>query len=97
MYAMSRFKPNNRGFYLLRRDPGLIKDVEERAERVARACNAEAATNGRAGAKYATSSRQGAKKPQGRWRTTVITANYEAMIDNHKNNTLEKCVNREGR
>ena len=68
-----RIKWNVKGFYDLRREPGVVRDLESRADRIASA--ARASGDGR----YETSSVQGAKRPQGRWRTTVITADAKAQ------------------
>lgn len=76
--AKPRIKWNPNGLYNLRRAPGVIIDLERRSRKVADAC----------GAGYETSSRQGAKRPQGRWRTTVVTTTWKAKRDNAKNNTL---------
>lgn len=81
-------KWRNRGFYELRSEPGVQKALEELAEQVASQANSMAKTrNG-----FRTSSRQGARKPQGRWRTTVITATAEAMAKNAKNNVLLRAL-----
>lgn len=69
-------------------DSGKVQDeLEQWAEKVAAKANRISKTGG-----YKTSSRQGKRKPQGRWRTTVITANAKAMRDNMKNNTLTKAL-----
>jgi hypothetical protein len=41
---------------------------------------------------YAVGSRQGRKAPQGRWRTTVVTADARAMANNAKRNTLIRAM-----
>ena len=61
--------------------------LEKWADRIAANANRMGKTDG-----YKTSSRAGARRPYGRWRTTVITSNYEAMRDNAKNNTLTKAT-----
>lgn len=83
---------NNSAFYELRRDPALVKKLEDIANSAADACNADAASNGHPGAVYAAGSIQGKKKPQGRWFTSVITTNGAAIRDNHKNDTMLKNI-----
>lgn len=87
---MARIKWNKGALYQLRRTPGLIADLQERADAIADGANKAARVNGHEGAEYKTSSQQGERKPQGRWRTTVITANAEAMVDNAAHTTLLK-------
>lgn len=78
--AKPTVKLNKDGFYALRRDPK-VRELEERiAQQIASEC----------GDGYKTSSVQGRKDPQGRWRTTVITATRAAAKDNSQNNTLMK-------
>lgn len=72
--------------------PKVIEELDSRVEKVADRANAMAAANGRPDAKYATGSRPGKRKPQGRHRTTVITANLDAMLDNAKHGTLLKAL-----
>lgn len=76
------------GFYKLRSEPGVKKALEEHTADVA------VKANRLAGLKdgFKTSSRQGARRPQGRWRTTVITATSQAMRNNAKHNTLLKAL-----
>lgn len=76
------------GFYRLRSEPGVRKALDKWADRVASNANRMAGTKNA----YRTSSRQGARRPQGRWRDTVITGNYDAMKDNAKNQTLTKAL-----
>jgi hypothetical protein len=80
-----KWKPG--AFYKLRSEPGVQKALEAWAADVAAKANSMAKTDG-----YKTSSRQGARRPQGRWRTTVITANAKAMRNNTKHNTLIKAL-----
>lgn len=84
---MARVKLNQSGFHQLRSAPGVKANLEKRAERVASAANA---TNEEA--LYESGSQQGAKRPQGRWRATVVTANAAAMASNAKHNTLIKSL-----
>lgn len=81
-----KIKWNVQGFYDLRREPGVVADLEARAQRIAD--SAEASGRGR----YGTSSVQGKKKPQGRWRTTVITADAKAQAETARHQTLHKSI-----
>ena len=83
---------NNKGFYNLRKDPALVKKLEDIANSAADACNADAASNGYPKAEYAAGSIQGKKKPQGRWFTSIITTNGAAIRDNHENDTMLKNI-----
>lgn len=74
-----RMKPG--ALYKLRSEPGVIAELERRGGAILRRCGGE-----RAG--YMMASRQGKKKPQGRWQVTVFTATAEAMVDNQRHNTL---------
>lgn len=69
-------------FYRLRSEPGVVADLERRAEAVA-----EAAGDG-----YLAGSRQGASRPQGRWRASVVTGDWDAIVDNARNQTLLKAL-----
>ncbi|MGY2019398.1 hypothetical protein [Nocardia gipuzkoensis] len=81
---MARIEMKQGALYELRRAPKVRQDLERRARAVQDACGGPAAG-------YLMSSTQGAKKPQGRWRTAVFTANIEAMLDNRRNNTLVRA------
>lgn len=89
-----KIKWNVQGFYDLRREPGVVSDLESRAERIASA--ARSSGDGR----YETSSQQGKKGPsptggpgyQGRWRTTVITADAKAQAETARHQTLHKSI-----
>ena len=67
--------------------PKVRSTLEDWAERVAATANGGISSDG-----YRTSSRAGRRVKQGRWRTTVITANAEAMRDNSSNNTLVRAL-----
>lgn len=75
-------------FYKLRSEPGVQKALEDWASEVADKANRMENIKGG----FKTSSRQGARRPQGRWRTTVITATAEAMRKNAKRNALVKAL-----
>lgn len=77
------------GFYAIRRAPGVVEKLDRMAKAVADQANQSADLEEEG---YKTSSVQGEKKPQGRWRTTVITATEEATMDNASNNTLVKSL-----
>lgn len=79
---MVKIKYNSGAFYDLRRAPGVVADLESRAKRVQSA----------AGEMYEFGSQQGARKPQGRWRTSVAAVRYKARYDNAKNHTLERSL-----
>lgn len=70
----------------LRRSDGVVSDLDSRAQGVADRANASGKGT------YAVGSQQGRRNPQGRWRTSVVTADAEAMIDNAKNNTLIRAL-----
>jgi len=73
------------GYYALRSEPGVVADLEARGERVLADVGGE-----RAG--YVLDSRQGRKRPQGRWRVSVAAVTAPAMIDNQRNNTLLRSL-----
>lgn len=83
--ANSRLKHLWDGYYQIRSAPKVRKELERRAARIAAACNRESDSDG-----YRTSSVQGARRPYGRWRTTVITATGKAIRHNAETNALTK-------
>lgn len=84
----ARVRLNLQGFYDLRRAPGVRRDLDARARRIAEAAQAVGSPE----AEYGVGSEQGAKRPQGRWRSTVFTKNAVAMRSNAKNNSLIKSL-----
>lgn len=72
------------GFYRLRSDPDVVRELERRGKRVVDAANKTMP----GGEGYAMSSFQGQKKPQGRWFVQVYTRSNHAKRSNAKNNTL---------
>ncbi|RJO79313.1 hypothetical protein D5S18_02995 [Nocardia panacis] len=74
-----RIKWNIGGFRTLRAAPGVRADLEARAKRVQ-----EAATASGNGGQYVVYSQQGRAAPQGRWRTSVTTADPHAMAHEAK-------------
>jgi len=82
------FRLNNDGFYAIRSAPKVVAKEQEMAKKIADKANRDSGlVDG-----YRTSSTQGRKKPQGRWRTTVITATAAAIEDNSKNNRLLRSL-----
>lgn len=67
--------------------PKVRSTLEGWAEKIASRANSSSGSTG-----YKTSSRAGRAVKQGRWRTTVITANAEAMRDNMADNTLVRSL-----
>lgn len=90
-----KVKLNNQAFYNLRRDPAIVRRLEKGAERVASESMVQAQSAGH-DAHYAVGSVQGKKKPQGRWRVSIITANFAAMLDNYKHQRILKNMRRGG-
>lgn len=84
----TRVRMNMQGFYKLRSAPAVKQDLERRAERIAAAAH----DVGSPEAEYGVGSQQGAKRPQGRWRSTVFTKNAVAIRSNAKNNSLIKSL-----
>jgi hypothetical protein len=75
-------------FYKLRSEPGVRRDISHRTNRIAEAANSAAGLQDG----YRASSQQGARRPQGRWRGTVITATAEAVQDNARHNRLLRSL-----
>lgn len=80
--ANVRIKHHIKAYYELRRAPGVVADLERRANTVKQ----------QAGDGFEVGSRQGAKRPQGRWRTSVVTATPKAMRKNQRDNTLIRSL-----
>lgn len=85
--ALMRIQWNKTGFYDLRREPGVVVDLQARAERIAAAASAR-------GGEYLVGSVQGEKRPQGRWRASVVTADHTAIRKNAKYHTLLGALDR---
>lgn len=79
--ARIRVKWNNDGLYELRSCPGVQRDLEARGRRILEAAGGEAKG-------YKLDSRQGLRKPQGRWRVTVAAVGRYAKRSNAKHNSL---------
>lgn len=82
-----RLKPKFGAQYKLRSEPGFKAIEESYAAKIAAVANKTAKTDG-----FKTSSQQGARRPQGRWRNTVITAGPKAARHNAKHQTLLKAT-----
>lgn len=78
----TRIKHHVKGYKALRSAPGVVADLERRASAVKDA----------AGDGFEMGSRQGAARPQGRWRTSVVTATPKAMRKNQRDNTLLRAL-----
>lgn len=72
--------------YEIRASPGVVSSTEAIARQKVEQANAAGKGT------YAMGSRQGMRRPQGRWRATVVTADAQAMIDNATNNTLARVL-----
>lgn len=83
--ANVRIKWNIPGWKKLRSEPGVRADLERRGNAVLRAAGGVAAG-------YEMSSRQGAAKPQGRWRVSVAAVTPRAKRSNVKRNTLIRAL-----
>lgn len=77
------------GYYKLRSAPGVIAELEARGSRVLAAAGGESAG-------YEMDSRQGRKRPQGRWRVSVAAATPAAMLDNARHNRLLRALGAAG-
>jgi hypothetical protein len=82
------FRWNNPGFYAIRRDPNIVAILEEIGENIQDECNSQL----RRGAGYELTSRQGAKKPYGRWHVRVYTQTWEAMEEDARNHLLDRAL-----
>ncbi len=94
---MARIKWNRGALRAIRygeTDPRVIAYLDELADGIADTANKGARTHNH-DAEYKTSSIAGRRKPQGRHRTTVITANAEAMVDNSAHDRLLKALMQE--
>ena len=91
-----RFKPNRGALYDVRRMPELIVYLDGIATKVAAKANGELhpEVDGypEGTEHFRTGSQQGRKKPQGRWRATVVTATEYAKRANAKHNILLKAL-----
>ena len=86
---MMKIKWQKDALYDVRRLPTVVDMLEGIARGIAERAND---TAGLGDGGYMTGSRQGARRPYGRWRTSVVTASAAAMIDNGENNTLLRSM-----
>lgn len=85
-----RVKHKIGGYYKLRSAGGVQAYLEGAAENIAARANAQ--LNGKGGKGFVAASRQGAKRPQGRWRTSVAAVSPYAQRANAKRNVLLKVL-----
>lgn len=85
---VTRVKLNMKGFHDLRSAPGVKADLTRLANAVAQAATDSTERD----VEFVVGSQQGASRPQGRWRATVVTGNAEAMAVNAKHNSLIKAL-----
>ncbi|MEJ9078592.1 hypothetical protein WKY82_09245 [Gordonia malaquae] len=78
------FKPQ--GFYDLRREPAVVGELDKMAEGICARANAQGKGT------FAVGSRQGIKRPQGRWRASVVTADAHAIAADRKHNILLRAM-----
>ncbi|ADX42595.1 hypothetical protein [Gordonia phage GTE2] len=81
----NRVRLNRKGFREIRSAPRLVAKIDKITSGIADRANRNLDEPG-----YKTSSVEGAARPQGRHRGTVITATQEAKEDNAANHTLLK-------
>ncbi|AAN07930.1 hypothetical protein AVANI_12 [Mycobacterium phage Avani] len=85
-----RVKHKIGGYYKLRSAGGVVAFEEAAAKDVAARANKQ--LKGKGGIGFAVSSRQGARRPQGRWRTSVAAVSPYARRHNAKHNTLIRAL-----
>ena len=73
---------NSNALYEVRSDPALVAAEKTEAQKIADRANAFGKGT------FAVGSQQGVRRPQGRWRTTVVTADAKAMASDRKHNIL---------
>ncbi len=84
--AAVRFEWLPNALYEMRSDPALVAAEEALAQQIADTANAAGKGT------FAVGSRQGMRRPQGRWRTTVVTADAKAMASDRKHNILVRAM-----
>lgn len=83
---MVRVEYNNNALYEIRSDPAIVAALDEKAQEICDRANEIGKGT------YAVGSQQGMRRPQGRWRATVVTADARAMANNAKRNTLIRAM-----
>lgn len=73
------------GYYALRSEPGVVAKLDGAGTRAFQATGGTAAG-------YAMDSRQGERRPQGRWRVSIAAVTPAAMLDNARHNTLLRAM-----
>ncbi|GGF39112.1 hypothetical protein [Williamsia phyllosphaerae] len=73
-------------FYNIRRDPAVVALEEQVAQGIADRANDWGKGT------FVVGSQQGRRNPQGRWRTSVVTADAKAMASNAKHNILIRSM-----
>ncbi|GAA2071663.1 hypothetical protein [Williamsia deligens] len=81
-----RIEWNDEALYDVRRDPNLIELERETAQRICDEANRIGSGT------FMVGSRQGERRPEGRWRTTVYTADAKAMASNARHNVLIRAM-----
>lgn len=84
-----QFRWNDEAFYQMRRDPRVQAALENLGKHIVDEANATL-PDGDAG--YGMSSRQGARKPQGRWAVRVYTVSDHAKRSDAKHDTLMRIL-----
>lgn len=82
--AQARFEPRRNAFYEVRSLPSVKEEIDGLARRGASA----------AGEGFEWSSRQGIKRPQGRWRAIIYPATFSARRRNANQNVLVNLFGR---
>lgn len=82
MMTKPRIKWNLAAFAELRNAPGVLNDLQDRADRIADA----------AGDGYESRPAEAGEGKRGRGRAAVLTGNAEARVDNARNETLLRSL-----
>lgn len=85
-----RIKFNEESFYKLRSSTKVVSALQNLGEDIVNDANATLDEN----QGYRMSSRQGQRKPYGRWAVRIVTASDHAKRSNAVHNTLIRLLNR---